>query len=67
MTDHSQTATNKQSEPTLCKQGCGFFVSIRYVLENYRIAVGEREDSAFPPSKRCSVGILSRLRPLFGL
>lgn len=25
MTDHSQTATNKQSEPTLCKQGCGFF------------------------------------------
>eukprot|EP00534_Pseudo-nitzschia_fraudulenta_P001269 CAMPEP_0201135778 /NCGR_PEP_ID=MMETSP0850-20130426/54508_1 /ASSEMBLY_ACC=CAM_ASM_000622 /TAXON_ID=183588 /ORGANISM="Pseudo-nitzschia fraudulenta, Strain WWA7" /LENGTH=181 /DNA_ID=CAMNT_0047406989 /DNA_START=776 /DNA_END=1321 /DNA_ORIENTATION=+ len=25
MADQSQTATNNQSEPTLCKQGCGFF------------------------------------------
>lgn len=25
MSDQSQTATNNQSEPTLCKQGCGFF------------------------------------------
>jgi len=27
MADQSQTATNKQSEPALCKQDCGFFVS----------------------------------------
>jgi hypothetical protein len=25
MADQSQTATNKQSEPTLCKKECGFF------------------------------------------
>jgi len=25
MADQSQTATNKQSEPALCKQDCGFF------------------------------------------
>ena len=27
MSEHSQTAANKPSEPVLCKSGCGFFVS----------------------------------------
>lgn len=27
MNDQSQTAANTPSEPTLCKMGCGFFVS----------------------------------------
>jgi hypothetical protein len=31
MSDQSQTATNKQSEPGRCKQGCGFFVSTHHV------------------------------------
>ena len=42
MADQSQTAANQQSEASLCKQGCGFFVSTDRVLVSKKTVNGRK-------------------------
>ena len=61
MADQSQTAANKQADPSLCKQGCGFFVSFRRVLVSKK-TVNERKKNV-SSNQRLGASILALSAP----